>query len=203
MTPPITLGTTLDARTSLPATIYMRDMELPRFIVLPNSAYFVAVSKDRIRFHVTLVHKMEDMSDPTRWRVWIEDDEGRRYEPSGMDRRKVKAVTEVYDVGYVYTARGKVYDSGLPNYAHTDPRVEITVYRGDGDYVFYQRDIVHERKWLMLVMKRPGYEYRYRWQFVEDESLPLDVPTGTVVADSRGKCASVDGTCPELASPSR
>ena len=89
MTPPITFGANLDARTSLPAVIELHDMELPRSFALMNSVYFVAVSKDRLRFHVTLHHKWEDMSDPTRWRVWIEDDRGQVYHPAAVDRRVI------------------------------------------------------------------------------------------------------------------
>ena len=67
--PPLTLGAELIARTSLPGTILLGDMELPRWFQLANSVYFVAVSRDRLRFHVTLLHKWEEIADPSRWRV--------------------------------------------------------------------------------------------------------------------------------------
>jgi len=157
MTPPITFGANLDARSSLPAVIELHDMELPRSIPLMNSVYFVAVSRDRLRFHVTLHHKWEDMSDPTRWRVWIEDDRGHVYQPAACDRRVVKPVTTMYDP------------------YRTQPFLSFTVYKGDGDYVFYRHDLVRKNmRWLTLVMKRPGYEYRYRWSFVEPAAR--DVP---------------------------
>ena len=157
MTPPIHFGATLEARTSLPAVIATRDMELPRWVALPNSVYFVAVSRDRLRFHVTLHHKWEDMTDPTRWRVWIEDDTGHRYAPVGVDRRDVKSVTRSY------TAAG----SGI------QPIYQVTMFKGDGDYVFYRRNLVRrDMRYLVLVMQRPGYEYRYRWSFVDDEGGP-------------------------------
>ncbi len=156
-TPPITLGANLEARSSLPAVIELHDMELPRNLPLQNSVYFVAVSKDRLRFHVTLHHKWEDMSDPTRWRVWIEDDRGHVYQPAACDRSIVKPVTAMYDP------------------YRTQPFLSFTVYKGDGDYVFYRHDLVRKNmRWLTLVMKRPGYEYRYRWSFVEPDAP--DVP---------------------------
>ncbi|HEU5061101.1 MAG TPA: hypothetical protein VFU21_31435 [Kofleriaceae bacterium] len=150
LTPPITFGANLDARTSLPAVIELHDMELPRSLALMNSAYFVAVSRDRLRFHVTLHHKWEDMSDPTRWRVWIEDDRGRVYHPAACDRRVIRPVTRMYDA------------------RRMQPFLSFTVYKGDGDYVFYRHNLVRkDMRWLTLIMKRPGYEYRYRWSFVE------------------------------------
>jgi hypothetical protein len=151
-TPPITFGANLDARSSLPAVIELHDMELPRNLALENSAYFVAVSKDRLRFHVTLHHKWEDMSDPTRWRVWIEDDRGAVHLPAACDRRVIRPVTKMY----------------------LQQWVSFTVYKGDGDYVFYRHNLVRKNmRWLTLVMKRPGYEYRYRWSFV-DEAIPAE-----------------------------
>ena len=151
MTPPITFGANLDARSSLPAVIELHDMELPRSIPLMNSVYFVAVSKDRLRFHVTLHHKWEDMSDPTRWRVWIEDDRGRVFHPAAVDRRVIRPVTRMYDA------------------YHSSPLLSFTVYKGDGDYVFYRHNLVRkDMRSLTLVMQRPGYEYRYRWSFVEE-----------------------------------
>jgi hypothetical protein len=178
MTPPITFGANLDARTSLPAVIELHDMQLPHSIPLMNSVYFVAVSKDRLRFHVTLHHKWEDMSDPTRWRVWIEDDRGNVYPANACDRRVVKAVTKTYDPYW------------------TGPLLSFTVYKGDGDYVFYRRDLVRKNmRWLTLVMKRPGYEYRYRWSFVEDEQ-PLEAERPV----RRRPCDSVEQRCPRFAS---
>ena len=178
MTPPITFGANLDARSSLPAVIELHDMELPRSLSLHNSVYFVAVSKDRLRFHVTLHHKWEDMSDPTRWRVWIEDDRGHVYQPTGCDRRVIRPVTTTYMQQFL----------------------SFTVYKGDGDYVFYRHNLVRkDMRWLTLVMKRPGYEYRYRWSFV-DEALPVE--TAGLGPGRRGPCDSVEEKCPRLVSSS-
>jgi hypothetical protein len=180
LTPPITLGTTLDARTSLPAVIALGDMELPDNMALTNSAYFVAVSKDRLRFHVRLHHKWEDMSDPTRWRVWIEDDRGHVYHPAACDRRVIRPVTRMYD-GY-----------------QLEPLLSFTVYQGDGDYVFHRRNLVRKNmRWLTLVMKRPGYEFRYRWSFVDGEPPTAEARRRV----RRHPCDSVEKTCPRVASP--
>ena len=168
MTPPIHFGASLEARTSLPAVIATHDMELPRFVALPNSVYFVAVSRDRLRFHVTLHHKWEDMTDPRRWRVWIEDDTGTRYDPVGVDRRSVRSVTRNYERS---TGRWSAQ------------QFQINMYEGDGDYVFYRRNLVRrDMRYLVLVMKRPGYEYRYRWSFVDDDGAPAPAPRESIAA---------------------
>jgi hypothetical protein len=154
--PPLALGATLDARTSLAGTIELGDMELPGLFRLSNSAYFVAVSRDRLRFHVTLLHKWEEIADPSSWRVWIEDDLGHRFAPEDVDLRRLRPVTTVFDPGF----------SGSVN---TQPLYSMLVYRGEGDYVFHRRDLLRkDMRWLMLVMVRPGYQYRYVWSFADD-----------------------------------
>jgi hypothetical protein len=158
--PPLQLGATLEARTSLPGVIVLGDMDVPRSFNLPNSAYFVAISRDRLRFHVTLLHKWEEIADPSGWRVWIEDDRGRRYVPEDVDRRGIRTVTAMYERGW-------------PGAVNRYPLYSVTVFRGDGDYVFYRRDLLRkDMRWLMLVMMRPGYEYRYVWSFADPVPEP-------------------------------
>jgi len=151
--PPLMLGAGLDSRTSLPGVIVLGDMELPRTLQLPNSAYFVAVSRDRLRFHVTLLHKWEEIADPVGWQVWIEDDLGRRFEPEDVSRHALRPFTTRYE----RVTRRPV---------NVDPLLLVTVYRGEGDYAFHRRDLLRrDMRWLMLIMVRPGYEYRYVWSF--------------------------------------
>lgn len=181
--PRLKLGATREARTSFPLVIKTGDMELPRFIRLFNSAYFVVVSRDRLRFHVTLHHKWKSMCDPARWLVYIEDGRGRRYYPEGLDRRKVRAVGDVYaqtrdrSIRSVRRTRRErrlvphAYQETVDELQDGLPLLSINYYRGDGDYVFYRRNIFREdMKKLTLVLKRPGYEYRYVWNFVKDPS---------------------------------
>jgi hypothetical protein len=162
--PPLALGSTLDARTSLIGTIVLGDMELPSLMRLSNSAYFVAVSRDRLRFHVTLLHKWEEIADPTGWKVWIQDDTGRRYWPEDVDPPRLRPITRVYDRGRRWSV-------------NSQPLYSVTFYRGDGDYVFYRRDLLRKNmRWLMLVMERSGYEYRYVWSFADPDDLSGDIP---------------------------
>ncbi len=176
--PKLVLGSDVQ-RTSYPLVIKMGDMDLPQFcrslvldkelkrtirvscrdMDLLNTAYFVIVSRDRMRFHVTLHHKWESMSDPTTWQVWIEDEVGTRFYPQGVDRRNVRPVTQMWGT-----------DSG--NGSLPPPLYALTIWRGDGDYVFYREGLFRrDMKRLALVMRRPGYTYRYVWSFVESEGI--------------------------------
>jgi hypothetical protein len=171
--PELVLGGNQVQRTSYPLVIKMSDMDLPKFcrslVLAPgrtlgvscedmdlfNTAYFVIVSKDRMRFHVTLNHKWETMSDPNRWEAWIEDDSGRRYNPEGVDRRRLRPVT-------------RMWGTDASNDRLPPPLYALTIWRGDGDYVFYAHDLFRRgMKRVSLVLRRPGYTYRYVWSFVD------------------------------------
>jgi hypothetical protein len=129
--PALVLGATQDARTSLPASIVVRDMELPRVFKLVNSVYYTVVSKDRLRFRVMLHHKC----DVRNWGIWLEDGDGAIYIPEAVDQRRVRAL----------------------------PFGRKPIYRGLAELTFYQRDLFEHANKLTLVLKRPGYEYRYVW----------------------------------------
>lgn len=189
--PTLTLGHGDMARTSLTNEILVRDMELSRRVFLANSAYFVAVSKDRLRFHVRLVHKWKSIADPARWRVWIEDDHGNKFYPEGIDGRYLTRATEFEIVPHNYYViafkiGGLSRTNSNPIWRLSEvgcPRdvivcqvqrlpPEVTVWRGDGDYTFYRRDIfAATSRQLTLVMSRFGYTYRYSWKFVPDPEL--------------------------------
>jgi hypothetical protein len=151
--PALYLGTQPAARTSVFLAIVLHDMYLPRWVHLANTAHFVVVSPDRVRFRVRLVHRWQTMTDVEGWRAWLEDDTGRRLEPVAVDRRRSRPITTLVVPG-VGRDRGFVY------------RYAIELYDGGGDYVFYARDIYHrDLRSLALVLHRRGYEFRYTWTF--------------------------------------
>ncbi len=40
--------------------------------------------------------------------------------------------------------------------------------------MFYRRDLLRkDLRWLMLVMRRPGYEYRYVWSFFDSDEVAV------------------------------
>jgi hypothetical protein len=149
-------------RTSRRLTIVRRDMEMraPRrisnmyYVAVPrplyNTAYYVVVSRDRFRFHLTLNHKWESMSDVRTWETWVEDERGVRHIPEHIAQRLVQ-------IGF-----GRV-----------------PVYRGFADFTIYERDLFEAGHRVTLVLRRPGFEYRYEW-------LSDDDPDGSRDPDELG-----------------
>ena len=140
--PPLMFGAGLELRTSMPLTIVVRDMETGR-LPIHNSAYYVAVSRDRLRFHVTLHHKWDEMADLKQWFAYVEDANGKRHYPEDVSAR-VSQVTTVYIRGVRY-------------------RMNALMFRGTADLSIYDRDLFAAGSRLTLVLSRPGMEYRYRW----------------------------------------
>jgi hypothetical protein len=146
--PPLVLEAGNAARTSMPLTIETRDMEL-RYLPLRNTAYYVVVSRDRIRFHVTLLHKFESMSDIRTWDAWVEDGDGVRHDLEQVSQR----VAQV-DADDVRMVRGRVLRRATG----------AVVYRGTADFTIYARDLFASGRRVTLVLRRPHYEYRYVWR---------------------------------------
>jgi hypothetical protein len=164
--PELVLGATDEARTSLPLEIVTRDMEFPRGVKLANTAYFVAVSRDRIKFHVELQHKWDTMCDLREWSVVVEDGWGRHHVPETIDQRRVHPITLTpADTHYV----------GWNGHYFT----------GKADISIYRRELIRAAtNRVTLILRRPGYEYRYVWRFVDEDedatsSLRLPSPSSS------------------------
>jgi hypothetical protein len=144
-----------DEASSEPLYIHQRDLQLPRNVQLRSSASFAAVSRDRVRFHVGIVHPWEEIADTAGWTVWLEDESGHRRLPQ---RREVPRVNRVALEWLFDPVLGKV--RAYPT---------IDVYQGKADYVFVERDLLgSRRKALTLVLERDGVQLRYAWSFSRD-----------------------------------
>lgn len=167
--------------------IDVRDMELPRTFKLRQSAYFAVVSKERLRFHVMLVHKWKEVADPTTWHARLEDDRGHTYLPESQELSYDDHVTRIWDherrvanltmYGDLNTVRptlaegDTVYDNY--GYAHRVHNERVTldsldVFQGAGDVVFHAKDLLNRgvRK-LTLTLERSGYEYKFTWNLID------------------------------------
>ncbi|MEJ7596264.1 MAG: hypothetical protein WKG01_00020 [Kofleriaceae bacterium] len=140
--PPLVFGAGVESRTSMPLTIVVRDMETGR-LPIHNSAYYVAVSRDRLRFHVVLHHKWDELVDLKRFVAYVEDANGKRHYPEDLSAH-VSQVTTVYIRGVLY-------------------RINVPLFRGTADLSIYDRDLFAAGGRLTLVLSRPEIEYRYRW----------------------------------------
>jgi hypothetical protein len=144
---------------------------------LINQASFTLVSRDRLRFHVQIDHKWQDWADPTSWDVHLEDDQGHVWAPDTVEQAHTRLINQVWDreqrtsvcsragrdaTGACITTVG-VLDDG---WKHRQTFGTLSVFRGNADFVFYQRDIMRpEIQRLRLVLKRPTEAFEFTWRF--------------------------------------
>lgn len=148
-----------------------KDIELPSQFRLRQSAYFAVVSRDRLRFHVTVVHKWEEMADIRGWNVWLEDDRGRVFQPSAKEKRSNKHLADFWERemrSATYNAFGDVVKVANDGWRRRLPFEAVDVFRGQGDYVFFAPGLFDARvKQLTLHMERNGITYVFAWNFVQ------------------------------------
>jgi hypothetical protein len=146
---------------------------------LHNQARFTVVSRDRLRFHVQLEHKWQEWADLTNWTAYLEDDKGHRWVPEGLDHATTHMVTQMWDQE-VRTARrnqfGDILAVNDDGWRRREPLGSLSVFRGKGDFVFYQRDLLApDVRWLRLVIHRSGETFEFTWDFA-DEVARADPP---------------------------
>lgn len=144
---------------------------------LYNQASFTIVSRDRLRFHVQIDHKWQEWADLKTWDVWLEDDTGKRWIPESVEHVHARMITSMWDreqrtsicsssgrdaKGDCITTVG-FQDDG---WKHRQTLGSLSVFRGKGDFVFYQRDLFTDSvKKMRLVVTRPGQVFEFTWDF--------------------------------------
>jgi hypothetical protein len=144
---------------------------------LINQASFTMVSRDRLRFHVQIDHKWEDWADPSSWDVELQDDQGHTWVPESVEHVRTRLMSQFWDreqrtsvcsgagrdaTGACITTIG-VLDDG---WKHRQTLGTLSVFRGNADFVFYQRDLMRaEIRKLRLVVKRPSEAFVFTWRF--------------------------------------
>jgi hypothetical protein len=147
---------------------------------LINQASFTIVSRDRLRFHVQVDHKWEEWADLNSWEVQLDDDSGRHWIPESVDHPRTRLITSMWD---------REQRTALCNYMGRDGNGDcittvgfaedgwknrqtlgsLSVFRGTGDFVFYQRDLFTPKvRWLKLTLKRSGETFEYLWKFEDN-----------------------------------
>lgn len=142
-----------------------------------NEARFTMVSRDRLRFHVQIDHKWEEWADLRSWEVTLVDDAGRSWVPESVEHDKVRLLTQMWDQEQrtaICSSQGRdgkgdcINTLGFRNdgWRRRQPLGSLSVYRGTGDFVFYQRDLFTSKvRWLKLVVKRSGQTFEFLWRF--------------------------------------
>lgn len=150
-----------------PATL----MHMHRF-PLHNDAQFTVVSRDRLRFHVQIEHKWQEWADLNNWTAYLEDDEGHRWQPEGLDHATTHLEVKMWDWEVRSANRNQFGDVSSVNddgYRRRQPLGSIAWFRGKGDFVFYQRDLLRpDCRWLKLVVSRPGESFEFTWDFADE-----------------------------------
>ena len=157
---------------------------------LQNAASFTIVSRDRLRFHVQIDHKWEEYANLRTWKAELVDDRGRHWTPEALEHQKKKLLTRMWDVEhraaicdakYGRKENGDCYSDvgfkseGMQSDAMVDgnyikpersPLGNISVFRGTGDFVFYQRDMFDANvRWLKLTLTRGDQAFEFTWNF--------------------------------------
>lgn len=136
-----------------------------------NTASFLVVSRDRLRFHVQIDHKWEDWANVSTWQVHLEDDQGHRWVPESVEHLRTKLITKMWDREQRSARRNLYGDITALNedgWRNRQTLGSLSVFRGKGDFVFYQRDLFTPAvKWLKLVVSRRGESFEFRWRFAD------------------------------------
>lgn len=144
---------------------------------LMNAARFTVVSRDRLRFHLQLEHKWQEWTDVKAWDAWLEDDQGRRYEPAEVDQRSDKHIVKMWDYEQRSAVRddfGDIVHINNDGYKRRQTLGSLSVFRGRGDLVFYHRNIFNPKvKSLTLHLERQGTHFEFKWRFSDDERVAL------------------------------
>ena len=136
---------------------------------LNNVASFTVVSRDRLRFHVQLEHKWQEWADLRTWEVYMIDDEGRRYLPESVEHARTKHLVSMWDREVRSVQRnmyGDIVKINEDGYKRRQTLGSLSVFRGNADFVFYQRDVfTPDMRKLTLVVRRPGQAFEFKWHF--------------------------------------
>jgi hypothetical protein len=173
--------------------IDLEDMDLPRLHPVPHtpdgiqqtgqfrlrqSAYFAIVSRDRLRFHVTIVHKWKEVADPTSWNVRLEDDQGHVYYPEAKEVRYNDLVTQMWDREQrtaLYDTFGNVESVRSDGWKRRLNLESVDVFQGSGDFSFHAKDLFQRQTHrITLRMEKMGVVYEFTWNLVDhagDENL--------------------------------
>jgi len=142
-----------------------------------NVASFTMVSRDRLRFHVQIDHKWEEYANLKTWEVELVDDQGHRWIPESVEHVRQHVITQMWDREQRSTicdrsgrnAGGDCFNTiGYQDdgWRRRMPLGSLSVYRGNADFVFYQRDLFSTNvRSLTLVVKRSGEVFEFTWRF--------------------------------------
>lgn len=183
-------------RESVPITIVTGDKDLPRIPVsddsggavwgafqpypLRNIARFTVVSRDRMRFHVHLEHKWEEYADPTNWKATLVIDRKRRFAPENVEKNRKGHVSKMWDYEQRSYLTDPVYGDIIyvnnDGYRRRQALASWTLYKGEGDFVFYARDLfTPDVSSVRLILSRRTTAFEFTWRLGTGEASGVRV----------------------------
>lgn len=135
------------ARTDHPMVNTAKQESIGEFYRWPleSSASWTMVSQNDLRFHVQVDHKWLDYVDLGGWSATLEDDQGHVYAPASIEHRRARVIYGDNTAG------------------------ELNIYRGMGDIVFRQPDLLTaNRRWIKLTIHHGVDRFEYTWRFQSD-----------------------------------
>ena len=145
--------------------VFTRDNSLPRSWQLRSSVQFAVVTRDMIRVHLSIARHDEREADTRSWKVWLEDDGGRRLLPASREMAKMDRLL---------IAWLRSWDDVLQRFHWTRVFPGWDAYHGRADYVFRAPALMtRDRKSLTLVAERAGYQMRFTYNFDQGELVEL------------------------------
>jgi len=155
---------------------------------LRNVAQFMVVSRDRLRFHVSLEHKWEEYANVANWSAYLVDDQGNRYEPSEVDSRKGSHLSKMWDYERRVVSKNMFGDitsiNPMSGHLQRTPLASFTLFRGTADFVFFSHDIFTPAvKGLRLVIRHKSTAFEFAWRFDEDGEIETDGRVAVVSDD--------------------
>ena len=157
---------------------------IPRYWQLRSAARFVVLARDRLRFHLSIVQGDERNATTKGWKVWLEDDTGRKLDPSSR---------EVAQMDRLHLGWSLYFDNQVNEFVKKREVPGWEAYQGRADYVFMAPDLITDaRKMLALVAEREGVQMRFVWTFDEGQLIQVDhygrskvdYQVGTMIAPS-------------------
>ena len=168
---PMTMPADEVLRESKHLHIAVKDMDIPRAFRMYQTAWFQVVSRDRVRFHVVLVHKWEEMTDVRGWHAHLEDDAGHVFYPEASEKRTNKHTGQVWDYERrtaTYNIFGDVTGTRNDGYKQRVNLDKVDLFKGTGDVVFHSPDLFSQNlRRLTLVLERDGMAYRFTWDLYD------------------------------------
>jgi hypothetical protein len=132
---------------------------IPRYWQFRSGARFAVINRDRVRFHLAVARHDEREADTRNWKVWLEDESGRKLLPSSREVAQMDRLQLPWSMYFDFANNRYWKQREVPGW---------DAYQGRADYVFNAPGLLDkERQWLALVAEKGGYQMRFTWKFDE------------------------------------